>query len=543
VSRQAAVLAAALAGVLAGCQDQRTDPTAPIAPRHAEAAGSARIRTEEAEFFQIASELPGFGGYFMDADGNLVVHLADLRQGGAAEARLAGRLREMQGRAPAEHRRAGRVVVRQGRHTFPELAAWREVLSDSVLGVLPGVVFTDANERHNRVVVGVRDEQTRGEVRSRLARFGIPGDAVVFEDAEASEEAMSTVEPVTYAGTLRSQTGAIMGGKRVSIYSAGGAYQGWCTVTFATRYGGSAAAVTNSHCSETRGLLEYSRYHFGGTHVGTEAKDPRFDNNCDWMVWQKCRNADALLFTIPSHPTQQGYIARPRLRHTGDSDDAVYGEIDPSNPTFTITGTGETRSGTYVNKVGAKTGWTYGVVEKTCVDTSTSVGHKFRCQHQAKYGRGGGDSGSPVFYWDGGSGAQFLGVHWGHVWNDFEYYAVYSSDNRIFLDLGTLTVTPPPPPPPYGVGISGNSYPPANSYQTYSASVTSGSAPFTYQWYIDGYPVSNDSYYEVYVDTSPFTLSVTVTDATGAQTGSSLWVEPYTGGAGCGTPGQIVCEM
>lgn len=432
-----------------GCTDA-DKPLTPVAPETSSIAPLAtspqRVRGEEADFFALARELPGFGGYFYDAQGNLVAYLKDRTQSGKASALLGTVLTKAREKMPAERQakfKEGQVLIRQGQFAFAELAAWRDQLTESSVLDLPGVVFTDADEVQNRVVIAVNDAATRAQVAQELSTLGIPTEAVAYETFADGEELNPSYDiGPGESGTLRDQTGPIMGGKKISWYNSSDGKLYACTVAFATTYNSASAAVTNSHCSRTRGELEYTPYYFPyAQHVGTEVKDPAFSNNCDWMVWQKCRNADAIIFNVPSYPTQRGYIARPRTWHTDNSDAVQYVEIDQYKPTFTISGTADTKAGTYVDKVGQRTGWTFGVVEKTCVDTSTSLGHKFRCQHLSKAAANHGDSGSPVFYWDGDT-VRFLGTLWGRVWNSFEYYQVYSSDNRIFLDLGTLPITP-----------------------------------------------------------------------------------------------------
>lgn len=538
-----------LAVALGACTDDAVAPQ--NGPRAAAAAAAAagqgnRIRAEEAEFFQLAAELPGFGGYYYDGEGNLVAVVRDPGQSGAARARLGGRLAAFKGRS-GEHRRDGEVRVRQGRFSFPELAAWRDAVSDSVLGVVPGTLSSDADEVRNRVVVGVRDERARGEVARAVARMGIPADAVVTElsdDLELSPSFDYGAE-VSASRSLRSQSGPLQAGMKISYYDWRESKWMACTMGLVTVHNGAPAVLTNSHCSPTRAVVEGTRYDFpAGRSVGTEVKDPSFGNNCDWMVWQKCRSADALLFRVDgAYPADRGVVARPRYRKTSKDDAPVWSEIDPVRPTMTITGTGDSRVGATVDKVGARTGWTYGAVKETCVDVTVpgNAGHKYRCQHFAKFRIDNGDSGSPVFYWNGDQ-VQWLGIAWGTRWDvwELEWVSIYSPDGRVFEDMGTLPVTPPAP---FSVRISGPSQPEFGTAAYFAAQVTSGVAPFTFSWTRDGAYVGGGSTYMVDdVGTFPFSLQVTVTDGTGAVRSAGYYVEPrspFTGG--CTDPRQIRC--
>ncbi|HMS02702.1 MAG TPA: hypothetical protein PKE51_06995 [Gemmatimonadaceae bacterium] len=93
----------------------------------------------------------------------------------------------------------------------------------------------------------------------------------------------------------------------------------------------------------------------------------------------------------------------------------------------------------------------------------------------------------------------------------------------------------PPPVPALGVSIQGASLVAPYELCSYSASVSNGAAPFSFQWYIDGVPSGNTSYL-TYSFVAPFTeVTVVVTDATSATASAQLGVvtDPYAGGGGC----------
>lgn len=495
------------------------------------------IRAEEVEFFELEREMPGFGGYYYDRDGNLVAVLRDPGQGERARVRLEPKMNLHRDKAAPERRAPrGRVVTHQGKYAFSELARWRDLLTDSVLTHVAGVEFTDADERQNRVVVGVRDAAAQGTVRPVLNRLGIPGDAVQFEVTGGTQikehvytgprlpSGSASLNAATgrITGTLRSQDLAPMGGMQVDWNPyASSSLDGWtfCTLGFMTTYLGKTAGVTNAHCSADRGRLDNSAYKYKGKYLGDELKDPEFGNNCDWMVWQGCKNADANIFGAADAHAAIGYIARPQYFHIGAHDDVQFVVIDTLNPHFEITSTGDTRTGTLVDKVGVRTGWTYGVVERTCVDVSTNANTKFRCQHLAKYASDNGDSGSPVFYWNG-STVQFLGIHWGSGWNWGEMYSYYSPDGRIFQDLGTLPVTSVP----LTATIETITY---FSGYGFWAKPKGGMPYYTYEWVKDGVVVGTADYVSI-ESPPPFTIQLRVTDALGRLVQNSRYMSSGT---------------
>jgi hypothetical protein len=79
---------------------------------------------------------------------------------------------------------------------------------------------------------------------------------------------------------------------------------------------------------------------------------------------------------------------------------------------------------------------------------------------------------------------------------------------------------------PLSVSISGNSTPQAYTYETWSAVPASGTGPYSYTWYRDGYEVGTGPTYGEDVYDTAFQLQVTVTDAVGATASSWILVSP-----------------
>jgi serine protease len=74
-----------------------------------------------------------------------------------------------------------------------------------------------------------------------------------------------------------------------------------------------------------------------------------------------------------------------------------------------------------------------------------------------------------------------------------------------------------PPPPPFTVTIVGNTEIQASLSCQWSAIVSGGTAPYSYSWTVNGAPAGDNSASLSYEnDGSSFTITVTVTDQTGA---------------------------
>jgi hypothetical protein len=172
--------------------------------------------------------------------------------------------------------------------------------------------------------------------------------------------------------------------------------------------------------------------------IGTEFYDPDWwttfptGDDCRWIgdpVPREpvfCRYSDALVAHYASNaPFALGRIARPAIRtrfQREEYPDSAGGlVINGSSPTFRVVAERPYPfQGQILNKVGRTTGWTYGRVTATCVN-SLAIGtaaHARLCQTDVNAGVAGGDSGSPVFAFPGngrtvGGNIILQGILWG----------------------------------------------------------------------------------------------------------------------------------
>ena len=127
-----------------------------------------------------------------------------------------------------------------------------------------------------------------------------------------------------------------------------------------------------------------------------------------------------------------GFVARTEYRGR------VTGSINVVSTPFEVVRTGYAWMGSEVNKVGRTTGWTYGRVIGTCVDVDVNRSNvTLFCQTIANAGARVGDSGSPVFRWNGGKfrAIEAVGLLWGVTSRSF----LFSPIQLVELDLkGTL---------------------------------------------------------------------------------------------------------
>ncbi len=286
-----------------------------------------------------------------------------------------------------------------------------------------GVVFTDADEKTGRLVVGVLDRGVEGLIRARLPGLGISSQMVDVVETE----------PIFQVTTLRDEVRPVVGGLQIRFSRY------LCSLGFNALRAGVPGYVTASHCSTKQGQVDGTKYYqplnqVADEFIGTEVADPAYFRGKDCPRGWKCRYSDSnfsdgndtVSFTL-------GQIARTAGPNTGSLD--IVGE-------FAINAEGDAGEGATVNKVGRTTGWTRGTVSRTCVDTGVSGSNiVLLCQtfvdNPAVQIVGGGDSGSPVFRTgNSGSNVTLLGILWGSNSSGTQF--VYSPFANIEQELGPL---------------------------------------------------------------------------------------------------------
>jgi hypothetical protein len=395
-----------------GCSDDFTQPT-PTTER-LEPAQVADQQGSAEDPVALARNVPGFGGFFVDEQGTPTIYLKDARQRGAAEKALTPWF-SSQGREPATMR------VRTADYDWADLDRWHTQTSAEALGI-PGVVLTDADEARNRVRIGVEHAAAAGQVRSVLARLGVPASAVSIE----------VTEPIRQLATLRGTVRPVVAGVQIN-------FPGFlCSLGFNASRSGVRGFVTASHCTNTQGGVESTPYwqpleSIRPIQIGTETVDPGYVPGGSCPVGRQCRRSDAA-FAKYINGTQNTLGRIARTSTTSPTDRTIVGgwtiTSDASSSTFTI--------GLKVNKVGRTTGWSQGRVGATCVNVNVSGTNITQlCQTIVSATVGAGDSGSDVFTITSGTNVKLDGVLWGG--SSDGRTLVFSPLANVKGELGALT--------------------------------------------------------------------------------------------------------
>jgi hypothetical protein len=287
---------------------------------------------------------------------------------------------------------------------------------------LAGVVFTDADERSGRLVVGVLDRGAEGLVRAQLGRLGVPAESVDLVETDSIHRVL----------TLRDRVRPVVAGLQIRFS------QFLCSLGFNAVLGSTAGYVTAAHCSTSQGAVDGTEYYqplnqVPDEFIGTEVADPPFFRGNGCPRGRKCRYSDSNFSAGDSAATfTLGAIARTTGANNGSLE--IAGE-------FSIGGQGAATTGQTANKVGRTTGWTQGQVTRTCANTGVSGSNiVLLCQDFVENDVqivAGGDSGSPVFRIHSSGRATLLGNLWGG--NSSGTLFVYSPIANIERELGPLT--------------------------------------------------------------------------------------------------------
>ena len=339
------------------------------------------------------------------------------------------------------------------------VAKLRDVLT------IKDVVFLDLDEACGCIRVGIAQK----EAATLVARF-------VTEHEVTAQWVQTVFTPqIRRTADLTSKFRPTMGG--VAIWTSGkDCTLGLPTYSFTQHAYG---ILTASHCTQGPQGDAWATSFIQGTSftndwIADESLDLRmFDNAHDSKcpVGRLCRYSDAV-FANYAQPALgiTGRVMRPAsscVTAGGSCSLSVTRPTDDIRVLFATTGL---FTGTSVDKVGAKSGWTRGAITGTCADinvvdvdaagTVTDTGMTLLCQTRVDTTSLPGDSGSPVFEFHSNvGGGVFAGILWGGAIDGTSM--IYSPIDGIELDLGGFVYNQ--------MGVSGTWF--SNGGQFYTSNV------------------------------------------------------------------------
>jgi hypothetical protein len=280
------------------------------------------------------------------------------------------------------------------------------------------VVRSDVDEMNNRVTIGVSTPEAQQRVLAFARQVG-GSDALEVEFRE----------PVKPIFQLTDSLRPVGGGLQIGPSG--------CTLGFVTARAGQLGFVTAAHCSAQFWGYDggIATQNLNGGYIGSEVFDPPgwtgTVNGYTCPAGNVCRSSDAAFYSLAGDASPGGNrpIAWPQQLNTLTFESYGYVKYQSSPPV-----------GTTVQKVGAASGRSKGIVSNSCYAQLAGGTNKIIvCSHHAPMTANPGDSGSPVFR-NASNGApvtpdlELYGVMWGSGGS-------FSSMGSIQADLGWLSAT------------------------------------------------------------------------------------------------------
>jgi hypothetical protein len=372
----------------------------------ARAQSTAMPASLDDEFSQLAEQVPGFGGLYLDADGTTHVYLTDLSR--------AGEVQDL----------GKRVAVEPADYDFRDLHAWKQALRQ--LLAQRGALSLDIDENRNRLLFNVEMadlEAFTATLGRFLARLRVPKEAVLVEPSE----------PDVVQELLTDKMRPVPAGSQISPGCTLGAN------AHLLGAGAGAGFVTASHCTASQGVLDGTIFFQNdpspaSNRVGVETFDPQLFTGGPCPLGRKCRFSDAAFVAYDSTADSAGgQIANAMFCGTFAPQSTLVNGFLPRLPVTAVT-LANSLSGTVLTKVGKTSGCTFGTLQRTCEDTnafkrqkvaggltiSVDTGITLLCQNRVGAFSAPGDSGSPVFIRNGNE-ATLAGILWGGNGTGFSY--------------------------------------------------------------------------------------------------------------------------
>lgn len=398
---------------LAGCdavENEESDPPPEVEGNPIEL-GEVDTDNIHDDFAQVAERIPDFGGFYLDENGQPKAYLLDPNSERTAEVEEAlieafGEGVLERGDNPRRSVEDPQLELLEGTYVMQDLLEWYE-RTGSVFE-FEETVFVDLNEQENNLTVGVENLEARESIEDRLREEDIPLEAVEIIEAEPTE---------IQAHDLQSSFSAAQGGIEIGQNGTSTV----CTHGYVARLNGDLGFMTNSHCTQQRGSVTGTQFSNpgGGSQLGQETEDPDYQN-C-FFGFRSCRESDAAFVEYDAGVSVKADVARPQGWGGPNSGSGTL-DIDHGSNMDVRGGKSHPVDGEVVDKVGRTTGWTWGSVQRTCVNRgATNNGNRvtvngdpviMKCQYTANLDGSGGDSGSPVFVWHG-SEVTIVGLYWG----------------------------------------------------------------------------------------------------------------------------------
>lgn len=166
------------------CSSSTSADTDDWSPSDQPYASAKMISVASDSLFDLAQQIPGFGGVFINDSDQLSIYLTDpagqkeQAVGVFSDSELITNViddLQSQGYSASVED----MEVLQGQYTFNELYNWKSEMNSEVLS-MEGIYSIGVDQSRNKVSVGVKDKAVKETVVMELDRLNVSDDAVVF---------------------------------------------------------------------------------------------------------------------------------------------------------------------------------------------------------------------------------------------------------------------------------------------------------------------------------------------------------------------------
>ena len=346
-------------------------------------------RGVEDEFLRLEAELPGFGGFYLNRNGEIVAVSAGATVDGAVQGRVAEYLLAAGARFAKPDGSLPSVRVERGQYAFSDLLDFLFRVR-AQLTADDAIVLLDADEQRNRLRLAIGPKGSPARALELARRAGVDTAALYVELAQDY--------PRAHLNSLRDRWRATFAG--IKTVNAGGD----CTMGFhVTDSVGTNYFLTASHCtgnySGAGTTVFYQPTSSSSNIVGVESINPAWNTSGCMPLVTYCRLADVALVQFSSSSLVSKLVGQSSTVGTGNNaGNITLGSL------YNVAAGGDAISGTTVIHTGQYGGSTSGTIVGTCADVGpiSAQGGAFYtevfCGTDVQASSDGGDSGGPVYH-------------------------------------------------------------------------------------------------------------------------------------------------
>lgn len=147
-------------------------PTGPYAE-------ATKVLVQADSLTDLAQQIPGFGGLFINKTGQLSIYLTDPANQTAKAREVLSNSELIRKALSNSSASVSDMEVLKGQYTFITLHEWKKEVAGKVLA-MDGVYTDGIDQSRNRLSIGIKNKTVVAKVNEKLAALDIPEEAVMM---------------------------------------------------------------------------------------------------------------------------------------------------------------------------------------------------------------------------------------------------------------------------------------------------------------------------------------------------------------------------